>query len=88
MLVLHKEKQLKQKLGPRSVTLITSAGTESVNLQRANNLIFYEIPFPLRQFIQACGRITRMDSNYDKFQVYILEAEGTIDTYKKKSYCC
>jgi hypothetical protein len=24
-----------------------------------------------------------MDSSYDKFQVYILEAEGTIDTYKK-----
>lgn len=76
-------KAVETKIGPRSVTLITSAGTESVNLQRANNLIFYEIPFPLRQFIQACGRITRMDSNYDKFQVYILEAEGTIDTYKK-----
>lgn len=46
-------------------------------------MIFYEIPFPIRQFIQACGRIARFNSAYDKFTVYLLEAEGTIDTYKK-----
>lgn len=76
-------KAVESKISPRSVTLITSAGTESVNLQKANNLIFYEIPFALRQFIQACGRIARMNSPYDKFRIYILEAERTIDTYKK-----
>jgi len=76
-------KKVEKAITPKSVVLITSAGTESVNLQKANNLIFYEIPFALRQFIQACGRITRMDSLYDKFYVYTLEAEGTIDTYKK-----
>lgn len=67
----------------RTVVLMTSAGTESMNLQKANNIIFYEIPFSLRQFIQAVGRITRIDSIFSKFKVYILEAEGTIDTYKK-----
>lgn len=70
-------------INKRSVVLITSAGTESINLQRSNNLIFYEIPFALREFIQASGRITRMGSEYTKFNIYILEAEGTIDTYKK-----
>lgn len=75
--------KIEKSIKPNDVVLITSAGTESVNLQRANNLIFYEIPFPLREFIQACGRIARMDSKFDKFIVYILEAEGTIDTYKK-----
>lgn len=68
---------------PKSVTLITSAGTESVNLQKANNIIFYEIPFSIREFIQACGRIARVNSEYNTFDVYILEAGGTIDSYKK-----
>lgn len=76
-------RKVESQIVPRSVTLITSAGTESINLQKANNLIFYEIPFALRQFVQACGRIARINSKFDLFNVYILEAEGTIDTYKK-----
>lgn len=78
-----KRKLIEDSIKPRDVVLITSAGTESVNLQRANNLIFYEIPFPLREFIQACGRIARTNSKFNIFNVYILEAAGTIDTYKK-----
>lgn len=79
-----KRKMVEANIKPRDVVLITSAGTESINLQKANNLIFYEIPFPLREFIQACGRIARTNSEFDKFNIYILEAEGTIDTYKKQ----
>jgi len=78
-----KRKGVESNIKPRDIVLITSAGTESVNLQRANNLIFYETPFPLREFIQACGRIARTNSKFDLFNVYVLEAEGTIDTYKK-----
>lgn len=80
----QKRKLIEANIKPRDLVLITSAGTESVNLQKANNLIFYEIPFPLREFIQASGRIARTDTAFDKFYIYILEAEGTIDTYKKK----
>jgi superfamily II DNA or RNA helicase len=80
---LESRKKVESALGPKDVVLITSAGTESINLQRANNLIFYETPFPLREFVQACGRITRTNSTFDKFKVYILEAVGTIDSYKK-----
>jgi len=79
----HKRKLVEDNIGPRDLVLITSAGTESVNLQRANNLIFYEIPFPLREFIQACGRIARTDTKFDLLNIYILETAGTIDTYKK-----
>lgn len=80
---LDKRKQVEDSIRPRDIVLITSAGTESINLQKANNLIFYEIPFPLREFIQACGRIARTNSTFDIFNVYVLEASGTIDTYKK-----
>mgnify|MGYP001066127091 CR=1 FL=1 len=76
-------KLVEANIKPKDIVLITSAGTESINLQKSNNLIFYEIPFALRHFIQACGRIARTDSKFDTFNVYLLEAEGTIDTYKK-----
>lgn len=79
----QKRKLVEETIGPRDIVLITSAGTESINLQRANNLIFYEIPFPLREFIQACGRIARTNTKFDSLRIYILEAVGTIDTYKK-----
>lgn len=79
----QKRQKVEATIKPRDVVLITSAGTESVNLQKASNLIFYEIPFAIRQFIQACGRITRTNSLFESFKVYILEAEKTIDTYKK-----
>lgn len=78
-----KRKKVEEAIRPGDVVLITSAGTESINLQKANNLIFYEIPFPLREFIQACGRIARTNSEFEIFNVYVLEATKTIDTYKK-----
>ena len=66
-----------------TVVLITSAGTESINLQRADSIIFYDIPFSILTFIQAVGRVTRMDSKYSKQYVHVLEALGTIDSYKR-----
>ena len=36
-----------------TVVLITSAGTESINLQRADTMIFYDPPFAWLSFIQA-----------------------------------
>ena len=78
-----KRKLVEDNIKPRDMVLITSAGTESINLQKANNIIFYEIPFPIREFIQGCGRITRTNSTFDQFNIYVLESIGTIDTYKK-----
>lgn len=67
---------------PRDVVLMTSSGTASRNLQKANNLCFFNLPFSLGALLQSIGRICRMDSKYPKQHVYILESEGTIDTYK------
>lgn len=76
-------KKVADILTNRDVVLMTSAGTESIDLQQANNLIFYEVPFPIREFIQACGRIARFNTKYSEFNVYVLEMSGTIDEYKK-----
>lgn len=73
---------IESSIVPRSAVLTTSAGSFSLNLQRANNVIFYSIPFSIGTFIQMVGRITRMDSTYKKFYVHLLEVEGSIDTYK------
>jgi hypothetical protein len=46
-------------------------------------MIFYDIPFSVLTFIQAVGRITRMDSKYSEQHIHIIEATGTIDSYKR-----
>ena len=78
-----KREQVEDLLGPGKVVLLTSAGTESINLQKANTLIFYDSPFSIATFIQAVGRVTRVDSKFDCQNVHIIEAFGTIDTYKR-----
>ncbi len=54
----------------------------SRNLQRSNNLIMYNIPYSLSDFIQLSGRICRVDTTFDKQHFYILEVEQTIDSYR------
>lgn len=68
---------------PKDVVFVTQAGSQSYNLQRANNVIFYDIPFAIGRFIQFVGRVCRMDSIFAKQYVYILEVVDTIDTYKR-----
>lgn len=52
--VNQKEREkVEELIGPGSVILITSAGTESINLQKADSLVFYDIPFSILTFIQA-----------------------------------
>lgn len=75
--------KVEELITPGTVVLITSAGTESINLQKADSMIFYDTPFSCLSFIQAVGRITRMDSKFSKQYVHILANTGTIDDYKK-----
>ena len=63
--------------------LITSAGGESINLQRANSIIFYDLPYDIAKIMQIIGRITRVDTKFDKQYIEIIEAFGTTDTYKR-----
>ncbi len=70
------------KFGPGDVLVMSPAGGESLNLQAAGDLIFYDLPFDLRQFTQVAGRVARLDSQHPIITLHLLEASGTIDTYK------
>lgn len=82
---LNERVKIENDMPKRSIVIITKAGTASINLQAANNLIFYNIPWSTGDTIQAIGRITRMDTEYDTQHVYFLEAIDTIDTYRRKT---
>lgn len=78
----NERRKPENRIIPRSIVLITKAGSESINLQRANNIIFYSIPFSLYTVIQAIGRICRVDTKFNTQHIYTIEAKGTIDSYK------
>ena len=78
----EKRQQIEQNLVGRDIVIITKAGRASRNLQRANNLIMYNTPYSLSDFIQLNGRICRADTTFDKQNFYILEVDRTIDSYR------
>lgn len=78
----QKRTEICKEFGPRDLLLLTSAGKESLNLKAADELWFYDIPFSLGDVIQTVGRMTRMDSVYSDFKVYLPAMEETIDVYK------
>lgn len=75
--------QIEEKITNHDVIIITSAGCESINLQKADTIILYDIPFSIGRNLQLFGRITRTDTKFNKQYIYTIEAEGTIDTYKR-----
>lgn len=64
------------------VLIITSAGSESINLQSTSNFLFFDIPFGIGKFIQSLGRIVRMNSKFNEFHILFLIAKDCIDEYK------
>lgn len=64
------------------VVILTAAGSQSINLQSTDNFIFYDLPWTAGAYIQAIGRIIRIGSKYDEFNVYIVLAKDTLDEYK------
>lgn len=78
----NKRSELEVIMQPRDVVIMTSSGTASRNLQKANNIIMFNTSFSVQNVIQTVGRICRVDSAYKKQHVYLLEVEGTIDSYK------
>ena len=51
--------------------------------KRANNIIFYDLPYDISATMQVIGRITRVNTKYDTQYIDILELKGTVDTYKR-----
>lgn len=77
---------VEENIGSRDVVLITSAGTESVNLQKCNTIIFYDISFSTKNMIQAVGRVCRRDSKFDTQYAILLVTNRTIDEYKYRLF--
>lgn len=73
---------VEDQIRSNTATIINKAGTESINLQKADTIIFYNIPWGIQEYLQCLGRITRNDTEFDKQYVYFLQYEGTIDNYK------
>lgn len=74
----------------KKVLLISSAGSQSLNLQSVNNMFFYNIPFGFGAFSQAKGRIERLFSTHTNFKIHFILTDveiegkitGTVDRYK------
>jgi hypothetical protein len=62
--------------------IITKAGGASLNLQSTNNLIFYDIPFSVGNFIQVVGRVARYFSEFKHYNIFFPTITDTLDDYK------
>lgn len=78
--------KVEDRLDKNDIVLITSAGTESINLQKCNCIIFYDINFSTKTMIQAIGRICRRDTKFKEQYVISIVMKGTIDEYKYRLF--
>ena len=74
--------RIESNLGLKEIILCSQAASQSRNLQRANNIICFHCAFSIGRTIQVLGRICRVDSTYDKQNIYFISVSNTIDTYK------
>lgn len=73
---------VEERIAQNDIVIITSAGTESINLQRCSCVIFYDIPFSTKQIIQCVGRVCRRDTKHLYQYIILMGLKGTIDEYK------
>lgn len=73
---------VEERIAQNDIVIITSAGTESINLQRCSCVIFYDIPFSTKQIIQCVGRVCRRDTKHPYQYIILIGLKGTIDEYK------
>lgn len=65
--------------GELDVMVLTGAGREGLNLQRASALIHYDLPWVPTQVIQRVGRAARFGSTADRLKVITPVMRGTIE---------
>lgn len=61
------------------VVWITTAGSDAINLQMAEAMVFYDTPFSAGDYLQALGRMLRIGSIYDRVVALHLVAEDSVD---------
>lgn len=62
-----------------NVIWITTAGGDSINLQAAKALVFYDTPWSAGDYIQILGRMLRIGSIHDRAYALHLICSGTVD---------
>ena len=63
------------------IIIISEAGGESVSLQKTNEIMMYNVPRGPGKWTQTLGRIARMFSKYDSFNIHFVTIEDSIDEY-------
>jgi SNF2 family DNA or RNA helicase len=66
-------------LSDTNVIFITMAGGDSINLQAAKALIFYDTPWSAGDYLQVLGRMIRIGSDHDRVYAFHLVCEDTVD---------
>lgn len=65
------------------IIIISEAGGESVSLQKTNEIIMYNVPRGPGKWAQTLGRVARMFSKYEGFNVHFITVEDSIDEYSQ-----
>ena len=63
------------------VIISTEAGSEGVNMQSANVLVNYDLPWNPMIVEQRIGRVQRLGSKYDKVCIFNIVLKGTFEEY-------
>ena len=74
--------KIESNLGLKEIVLCSQAASQSRNLQRANNIICFHLPFSCGKLVQLCGRVCRSDTTYDTQNIYFIYTKATIDEYR------
>lgn len=67
----------------KKVIIISEAGGESVSLQKTNEIIMYNVPRGPGKWTQTIGRVARLFSKYDGFNVHFITVKFSIDEYSQ-----
>ena len=74
--------KIEANLGLKEIVLCSQAASQSRNLQRANNIVLWNVPWSCGRLIQVIGRVCRMDSTYNHQNIYFISVNNTVDEYK------
>lgn len=56
-----------------------NAGSEGWNCRQTDGELFYSLPYSYKNFIQAQGRIDRLDTSYTNLYYYVLKSASIVD---------